>query len=238
MAEGLFSKDMTLMEMDSVLEKALSKNRREIRILADLPLSEGDYNLLVEKLTAVKGNMTLVQRYRISVVAAWVFALHYEYSSKVDCRYIIEERAGVPQYSFRQFIDICNSVFVDYGVAMYFSEIHNEQELYTMVVAHAGIPDQISEGFCMLLEELIQSRDIEKAMRRMDGYADGQLRNMADLSSRTFLENLVNTAASIMRDCRQEGCKEEDLCRRYPLTSSRLIHLCVSWVEKRNEECA
>lgn len=236
MAERFFNQSMTLMEMDGALEDALSAPRRDIRIFADLPLTEEDFYLLVNKLAAVKNDMALINRYKISVITAWVFALRYGYCSKWNCRYMAEKHVDVPQYSRRQFLDICNNVFVDYGIAMYFSEIHNEEELYTMLVVHAGIPDRISENFCVILEELLQTGDIDKALWQVDWYMDGRLKEKAELSDRAFLGNLINTAVNIMRDCMTDEYGEEDLLRRYPLTSSRLIRLCVDWVDKRKAE--
>lgn len=233
MAEGLFSRGMTLREMDGVLEDVLSTPRREIRIFADLPITEEDFYLLEDKLVAVKSNLALIERYKISIVTAWVFALRYGHCSRLDCRHIVERHTEVPQYSKRQFLDICNNVFADYGIAMYFSEIHNEEELYTMLVVHAGIPDRVSERFCILLEDLLRTGDIEKAMWRMNCYMDGGLRETANLSDNVFLKNLINTASDIMRDCLEDRYGTEDLLRRYPLTSSKLIHVCADWADKR-----
>ena len=234
MAERLFNKNMTLNDMDNVLERALSMNRQDVRIIADLPVSEEDYNILITRLAPVKSNMALLQHYRISVVTAWVFALHYEQYKKADCRYIIEEWK-IPQYSYRQFLDICNSVFADFGILMYFAEIHNEEELYNMVITHAGIPDYISGHFCILLEDLVETGDMKKALGKMRGQIGGRLKYALDLTSYTFLEGLLDTAANIMWECKHDIYTEEDLRNRYPLVSSRLIHLCADWVEKQKE---
>ena len=154
MAEGLFKRDMTLTEMNHVLERALSADWPGVRIIADLPVSKEDYYILKEGLAPVKSNLPLLQHYRVSMVTAWVFAQHYEDAKKVDCRYMVEKWARIPQYSSRQFVNICNSVFVDYGAGLYFSEIHTEQELDRMVAAHAGIPERTPGRFRIRMGDL------------------------------------------------------------------------------------
>lgn len=153
MAEGLFNRDMTLTEIDHVLERALSVGWPGIRIIADLPVSEEDYYILQEGLDPVKSNLELLQYYRISLVTAWVFALHYEKRKKMDCKYMMEKWARIPQYSARQFVNICNSVFVDYGAGLYLSEIRTEQELNRMVAAHAGIQERTPGRFRIYVED-------------------------------------------------------------------------------------
>ena len=50
MKEGLFEKNMSLSEMDAVLEHFLTEESSTIRILVDIPLTEEEYIQLSDKL--------------------------------------------------------------------------------------------------------------------------------------------------------------------------------------------
>ena len=76
MKEGLFEKNMSLSEMDAVLEHFLTEESSTIRILVDIPLTEEEYIQLSDKLIGMKRNMANIQRYRISMLMAWAYALY------------------------------------------------------------------------------------------------------------------------------------------------------------------
>ena len=238
MAGTLFQKDMSLTQMDQILEGMLLERDFGIRILADLPVTAEDYLLLLERLKAIKTDMGLVECYRLSMLTAWIFSLRYENVGRKDYAYIVDELAALKQYSIRHFFEICNSVFNDYDLVTYFSEIRSFKELYSMIVVHAGIPEQMGDYFCDVLEKLVRTHDIKKAMEQMTDYLDNGLERVAGFVDRAFLEKLLQTAAEIMQDCRNGEYTEEELQQKYPHTAGGVIRLCMNRNRKVQPECA
>lgn len=238
MADTLFQKGMSLTQMDAVLESLLKEHTFGIRILADLPVTAEDYILLLERLKLVNNDMEMVEHYRISVLTAWIFSLRYENCGRRDYASIVDDLAAIHQYSIRQFFAICNSVFNDFDLVTYFSEIRNFQELYSMIVVHAGIPEQMGEYFCGVVEQLMKEHDIKRAMQQITSYLDSGLRQVAGFVDQAFLEKLLQTAADIMLDCQTGDYTEEELHLRYPHTASEVIRLCIEWSRKKQPECA
>lgn len=238
MANTLFQEDMSLAQMEQTLESVLLKHDIGIRILADLPVTAEDYVRLLEALKVVQNDMEMVERYRLSVVTAWIFSLRYEHFGRKDYAHIVDELAALKQYSVRQFFAICNSVFNDFDLVTYFPEIRTFKELYSMVVVHAGIPEQMGEYFCQVIEKLMQDRDMSKAMESITEYLARGLEQVAGFVDRAFLEKLLQTASEIMKDCQTGEYTEEALQKRYPHTAGGIIRLCIEWSRKKQPECA
>lgn len=238
MAEKLFKKNMTLVEMDAVLEQFLAENSSAVRILADIPLSEEEYILLLDRLSRAGRDMATMQRYRLCVLMAWAYALHYGEESAVQYHMIMEELDDIPQYFVRQFLKVCGSTFEDFGLNTYYSEINSKQQLYSMMVAQAGIPDAMAPSFCELLEQLVEGKPLADAMEEMKRARNDQLGHAADASNSSFLEHLLLSAKEIMQDCQSGDYTEEELQKKYRITSSRLIHTCWCWAQERSLVCA
>lgn len=229
---------MSLMEMDATLDRMLEKSSKSARIITDLPLTMEDIQELLNKLAVIQHDMELVERYRISIVTAWAYALRYENLKKDDYRSIVEKLDQIPQYSIRRFFEICGAVFADYGLVMYYSEIQRKEELYTMITVHAGIPEYAAERFYPLLDQLRDKSDLSEGMNKMDQYLEGKLVHIAGVSSREILQNLLQTAVNLMGDCREGKYTEKELRRRYPLTSTRLIKGCLNWAKNKAGDCS
>lgn len=238
MAENLLKENMTLAEMDAVLERFLTENSLTVRILTDIPLSKEEYQLLLERLSETGNGLRAIQRYRLCVLTAWAYALHYGEESAEKYHAVMERLNGIPQYSVRQFLKVCGSTFEDFGLNTYYPEINTKQQLYGMMVAQAGIPDEMTLPFCTLLDELLEGKRLEEAMEQMKLARNEQLGDIADSASHRFLENLLLSAREIMRDCQSGDYTEEELLRKYHITSSRLIHTCWHWAQDRSRICA
>lgn len=238
MAEKLFEKNMTLAEMDAVLEQFLTENSFAVRILADIPLTEEEYRQLLGKLSVLERDMATMQRYRLCVLMAWTYALYYGEEDAQYYHVLMEEMDGIPQYFVRQFLKVCGSTFEDFGLNTYYSEINSKQQLYSMMVAQAGIPEMMAPMFCRILDELVEGKPVKEAMEAMKGARNEQLGYTADAANSRFLENLLLSAREIMRDCQSGDYTEEELQKKYRITSSRLIHTCWRWAQERSLVCA
>lgn len=229
---------MTLVDMDAVLEQFLTRNSSTVRILADIPLTQEEYSQLLSRLSRLKRDMATVQRYRLCVLMAWTYALHYGEESARQYHLIMEELDGLPQYFVRQFLKVCANTFEDFGLNTYYPEINSRQQLYGMMVAQAGIPDTMTPAFCELLEQLLEGKPLMDAMEEMKEVCNEQLGQVADAANTRFLENLLLSAKEIMRDCKSGMYTEEELLKKYRITSSRLIHSCWCWAQERSLVCA
>ncbi|MDE7326447.1 MAG: hypothetical protein K2N63_09240 [Lachnospiraceae bacterium] len=238
MKEGLFEKNMSLSEMDAVLEHFLAKEGSAIRILVDIPLTEEEYILLSDKLISMKRNMATMQRYRISMLLAWAYALYYGKEESREYCEIMSKLDEMPQHFTRQFFRICSRTFEEFGLNTYFKEICSKQQLCGMMVAQAGISEEMAPHFCRLLEELIEGKSIREAMDEMGMTNNEHLEDVANASSYYFLENLLLSAKEMMRDCQSGHYTEPEIREKYNITSSRLIHTCWCWVQERNRACA
>lgn len=232
MEERLFEKGMTLSEMDAVVERYLTEKGSTIRILVDIPLTEDEYIQLSDKLLGTERNMTTIQRYRISMLLAWAYALYYGKEESKEYCAIMSGFNRLPQYSTRQFFTICSRTFEEFGLNTYFTEIHSEHQLFGMMVAQAGISEGMAPHFCKLLDELLDGKSVTEAMEEMEMTNNEQLEDIANVSSYHFLENLLLTARELMRDCHSEKYTEAELREKYSITSSRLIHTCFAWARK------
>ena len=129
MKEGLFEKNMSLSEMDAVLEHFLTEESSTIRILVDIPLTEEEYIQLSDKLIGMKRNMANIQRYRISMLMAWAYALYYGRGESKEYCEIMSGLDEMPQYFTRQFFRLCSRTFEEFGLNTYFPEICSKQQL-------------------------------------------------------------------------------------------------------------
>ncbi len=238
MAEKLFRKNMTLTEMDTVLEKYLTENSSKVRILTDIPLTIGECDLLWDAILGAHKDMAMLQRYRLCVLTVWAYSLHYGKSGIKYYRKILEELDVIPQYLQRQFLEICESTFEDYGLNTYCTNIRNKQELYSMMVAQAGISKTMAPAFCNILEKLVRGESITEAMEEIKSARNELLAFAAEAADYKFLENLLLSAKEIMRDCKSGDYTESEICGKYHITSSRLIHTCWRWAHRQGKECA
>lgn len=230
----LFEKNMSLSEMDAVLEHFLTKESSAVRILVDIPLTEEEYLQLSQKLISTKRNMENMQRYRISMLLAWAYSLYYGKAESREYCEMMSRLDELPQYFTRQFFQICSRTFEEFGLNTYFPEICSKQQLCGMMVAQAGISEEMAPHFCKLLEELIEGKSIAEAMNEMETTNNEHLEDVASSSSYYFLENLLLSAKDVMRDCQSGDFTEPQIREKYNITSSRLIHLCWCWVQERN----
>lgn len=238
MEERLFEEGMTLSEMDAVVERYLTEKGSSVRILVDIPLTEDEYIQLSDKLLGTERNMTTIQRYRISMLLAWAYALYYGKEESKEYCAIMSGFNRLPQYSTRQFFTICSRTFEEFGLNTYFTEIHSKPQLYGMMVAQAGISELMAPHFCRLLDELLDGKPVAEAMEEMERTNNAQLEDVAVVSSYHFLENLLLTARELMRDCHSEKYTEAELRDKYSITSSRLIHTCLAWAQNQSKVCA
>lgn len=230
----LFEKNMSLSEMDAVLEHFLTKESSAVRILVDIPLTEEEYLQLSQKLISTKRNMENMQRYRISMLLAWAYSLYYGKAESREYCEMMSRLDELPQYFTRQFFQICSRTFEEFGLNTYFPEICSKQQLCGMMVAQAGISEEMAPHFCRLLEELIKGKSIREAMDEMESTNNEHLEGVASSSSYYFLENLLLSAKDVMRDCQSGDFTEPQIREKYNITSSRLIHICWCWVQERN----
>lgn len=238
MEEGLFRKGMTLSEMDAVVEHFLTEEGTAVRILVDIPLTEEEYIQLSDKLLSTNRNMATIQRYRISMLLAWAYALYYGKEESREYCEIMSRLDELPQYTTRRFFQICSRTFEEFGLNTYFPEICSKQQLCGMMVAQAGISEEMAPHFCRLLDEMVDGKPVREAMDEMEATNNAQLEGIANSSSYHFLENLLLSARDIMRDCQSGDYTEPDLRRKYSITSSRLIHTCWCWAQERSRACA
>jgi len=230
----LFEKNMSLSEMDAVLEHFLTKESSAVRILVDIPLTEEEYLQLSQKLISTKRNMENMQRYRISMLLAWAYSLYYGKAESREYCEMMSRMDELPQYFTRKFFQICSRTFEEFGLNTYFPEICSKQQLCGMMVAQAGISEEMAPHFCRLLEELIKGKSIREAMDEMESANNEHLEGVANSSSYYFLENLLLSAKDVMRDCQSGDFTEPQIREKYNITSSRLIHICWCWVQERN----
>ena len=238
MKEGLFEKNMSLSEMDAVLEHFLTEESSTIRILVDIPLTEEEYIQLSDKLIGMKRNMANIQRYRISMLMAWAYALYYGKGESKEYCEIMSGLDEMPQYFTRQFFRLCSRTFEEFGLNTYFPEICSKQQLCGMMVAQAGISEKMAPHFCRLLEEMNAGKSISEAMEEMEATNNEHLEDVASSSSYYFLVNLLLSAKEVMRDCHSGHYTEPQIREKYSITSSRLIHTCWCWAQKQNMVCA
>lgn len=234
----LFEKNMSLSEMDAVLEHFLTQEGSAVRILVDIPLTEEEYLQLSEKLVSTKRNMASMQRYRISMLLTWAYALYYGKEESREYCEIMSRLDELPQYFTRQFFQICSRTFEEFGLNTYFPEICSKQQLCGMMVAQAGVSEEMAPHFCKLLEEMIEGKSIAEAMDEMGNTNNEHLEDVANSSSYYFLENLLLSAKDMMRDCQSGNFTESEIREKYSITSSRLIHICWCWAQKRSRACA
>ncbi len=238
MADKLFRKDMTLTEMDAVLENYLKEHSTKVRILTDIPLTMGECDLLWEAILHAHKDMAMLQRYRLCILTVWAYSLHYGKAGIKYYRKILEELDGIPQYLQRQFLEVCESTFEDYGLNTYWISIRNKQELYSMMVAQAGISKEMAPTFCRILEKLVAGKSVTEAMEEIKSARNELLAFAAEEADHRFLKELLLSAKEIMRDCQSGEYTEAELRGKYQITSSRLIHTCWRWVRKQGQECA
>jgi|GEM_PF-4539530 len=234
----LFEKNMSLSEMDAVLEHFLTQEGSAVRILVDIPLTEEEYLQLSEKLVSTKRNMASMQRYRISMLLTWAYALYYGKEESREYCEIMSRLDELPQYFTRQFFQICSRTFEEFGLNTYFPEICSKQQLCGMMVAQAGVSEEMAPHFCKLLDELIEGKSIAEAMDEMGNTNNEHLEGVASSSSYYFLENLLLSAKEMMRDCQSGDFTEPEIREKYSITSSRLIHICWCWAQERSRACA
>jgi hypothetical protein len=139
---NVFATSSSLLEIEKTLVEELSKEENDINFIGDLNLSYEDYRYLVMKLKKIQRHkycISLLERYRCSIVTAWTFSLKFEKKERTS--YFIAKRImeDIPQHQLRYSLNILFLVFEEYGIINFRADKKNMERLFSIVEINSGI---------------------------------------------------------------------------------------------------
>lgn len=128
----MFHDDMSLQEIEELLEKLLLEDDNFSEKIRDMNLSLNDYRHLVHKLeglSRLNAKMIVLRKYRLSVLMAWFYRARNK-GIIVENEDMISLINDLPQYEVRYLVQLCKDTLEEYGINGYGIDQYMREELY------------------------------------------------------------------------------------------------------------
>lgn len=233
----MFQKDQTLNQIEQYLESLLNQEDETIRYIGDFDLSYEDYKFLIKRLNGLdnfQGEIALLERYKVSILTAWIFGLRYHTDVRYTYGNLVAAFALVPQYLRRQLTSIYANVFEDNNLLKYIYEVKDTKDLCSLIFIHGGIPNVVMEEFLDILYNFHNEFDLEQLENQLFSRLPYQFqeafhnidlevrREIIEVTRATFIDHYINHHT------------REELLVLHPSASIRTIDFCIQWFKKQS----
>lgn len=232
---NLLDADLTLLELEKLLEAEIKNEQKDLRIIGDLDLSYEDYKYMILKLkglTKYKWNIEVFEQYKLSIIATWIFALRYE----TDKRYLYDKIKGIvdslQQHHMRYCIETCASAFEEFGIETYGIDIYSMEGIFEVSAIHAGVPMQAQGEFYQLLEDSLNYSNIHLLEKKLFGGVSPKLQEIYRYIGNRHQKRIIYSAREIYIDCKIKKYSLGELLEKHPESSRKFIEGCYIWCDE------
>ena len=214
----------SLLEFEKMFEKEITSAENDIRIIGDLNISYEDYILIKEKINTLmdyKDNITVWNKYKLCTLVTWVFSIIYE-DKNFNASSFLTSFDGFHQYAVRYLLDIYNETFEEFGLEIPGMVINSEESLQQAIILQAGIPDEYHRELFNMLTNSLESDKITTPKDALSE-ASPKIRKMYHYLDIDKQKKLMNQYKKVLRDIKVKGLSRDEVLRRNPITSKRVI---------------
>lgn len=237
---------LSLLEIENLLAKELKDPKKTMRVLGDMDINYEDYLYLILKLKGLdlyKGNLKVLEKYKLSLIISWSFALRMEKAENIGYERLKKIIVNLLQHQFRFCINLFANVFDEYGIETFALDINSLESLLSVIALHAGIPKEAHNDFFHLLDDSLCYMDIGNLQ---DGFLWGLSPRMEQLYPRMQQlyryideETRVKTFKQfrdMFINVKIKKMSEKEVLENYPLISYDLIQGCFQWNREYEEK--
>lgn len=228
---------LSLYEMEEELEKQLKKPNNNIRILGDMNLSGEDYQYLLLKMRGLEKYHTaleLCENFRLSILTFLIFSMRREKRGGNYCMKLKDYLMGLEQHQIRYCIEIILQAFDEYGLHMFGMEKTGTiDDLLELLVVHTGIPEELQDDFCHLLDDSLMYGEFSSIEERFLYRLPAYMKNLYRFVRKDVLIQMMDYSREMFRDYRINGITRREAYAKYPLMSSNLMKACFHWCERQ-----
>ena len=229
---NLLDADLTLLEIEKLLEGEIKNEQKNLRIIGDLDLSYEDYKYMILRLkglTKYKWNIEVFERYKLSILTTWIFTLRYEADKSYLYDKVKEILNSLQQHHMRYCIQTCAAAFEEYGIETYGIDIYSLEGIFEVSAIHAGVPKQAQDEFYQLLEDSLDYSNIHLLEKKLIGSVSPKLQEIYKYINNQHQKRIIYSAREIYIDCKIKKFTLSELFEKYPESSRKLIEGCYIW---------
>lgn len=231
----MLNTSLSLNQIEEELERQLREPKNYIRILGDLELSMEDYQYLLFKIRGLKkyqDHPEFFERFRLSILTLWIFTLRMKKGGQSHCKQIREELQKMNQYHVRRYVTMMLDAFGEYGLNVFgMSGEGTVDGLLELLVIHTGIPENLQDDFCHLLDDSLAYGEFSVVESRFFMRLPLHMQQLYSFVKRDVVVQMVDYSRKMFLDYRLNGITCREAYEKYPLMSSNLMKGCFRWCE-------
>lgn len=232
---GIFDTSLSLQQIENELARQLKDINNNIRILADLEISYEDYYCLLLKVKGLEkyhNDIDFIERFQLSILTLWIFSLRLERNKYNYYKKFKAEFVQMEQHYIRKFIQIMLNTFDEYQLNTY-GLIREDafQDLFALLVVHTGIPNELQDDFCHLLDDSLVYGEQSGITNRFLMRLPEHMKRLYSFVDKKVIIDMINYSSKMFADYRLYRITKREAYLKYPLMSSNLMKGCFHWCE-------
>ncbi|BCN32236.1 hypothetical protein [Anaeromicropila herbilytica] len=231
---NMFNPTMTLYEIEERLEKEFINSRKYLRIIGDLDLSVDDFKYLSLKIKGLKKlrlNISMSESYKLALLTSFVFTIKKEQENSGSVDGLLKLYQGLPQHHKRYYMKLLDNTLEEYGITTFGMNTSNMHGIFTVLLAHAGIPVNLHTKLYDILDESLKIGKMHVLESKLRNEFLPQLNWMVEYMDEKYLWKICNECRDLLIDCKINEIGHRELFEKYDLLSSKLILSCIKWCD-------
>ncbi len=231
----LFSADLSLYEMERLLEHCFYEEENKVRIIGDLNLTNEDYKYMTLKVKGILryiSKVEVMEQYRLCILTTLVFAIRYEKNAAVILKQFEKYWNQFQQHQYRFCMQAFGDKLHEIGLSTYSIRIDSSKELMEVLFIHAGLTKNIYEKIYELLEQYFDEERSylfeEELYERMDSLI---CRDYPFLSCRSAGLKVSHLLKELYEACLVRRETLEQMFENFNMLSKQVIEDCYRWCE-------
>lgn len=238
---NILDADLTLLELEELLELEMRNEEKDIRIIGDLDLSYEDYKYMILRLkglTKYRWNMEVFEKYKLCIITSWVFTLRYETDKNFMYDKVKRLLNGLQQHHLRYCIKMCASAFEEYGIETYGIDTQTLEGIFELSAIHAGIPRQVQHEFYQLLDDSLNYSNLKFLESDLFDRLPPRLQEIYQFIDSRHQKRIIYVLREIYMDYKIGKCSLDEVLNRYSETSRKFIedsyYWCIKYEKNKN----
>lgn len=232
---GIFNTSLSLHQIEEILVAQLKNKKNNIRILGDMDLSYEDYCYLLLKIRGLEQYrecLEIFEEFRLSVLISWIFSMRLEKNEYNGYKRVKEQMNAMKQHHIRAYVNIMLNVFDEYEINTYkMVQEGTIDDLMALLVVHTGIPEDLQDDFCHLLDDSLGYEGFSAVEHRFMMRLPEHIKGLYHSVERNIVVHMINDCRKMFADYRLYGITRREAYEKYPLISSNLMKGCFEWCE-------
>jgi hypothetical protein len=221
-----------LLEIEERLEEEFLNSKKYLRIIGDIDLSSDDYKYLILKikgLTRFSANISICETYKLSLLTACVFSIKKEQENQGSIESLRTMYRALPQHHMRYFRRLCKSTLEEYGMSTFQMDTRHFDGLFSILLAHAGIPENLHAKLYDILDESLKIGQRHVFELKIRDEFMPKIDWIAQYMNPKYLEKVFLDSRDLLIDCKINELPHNELFEKYNHLSSKLILSCIKW---------